>query len=257
MTNLEGTKITRGVVLAADFRDNLIIDRYDPAFVSMRGSKRAYLHSENSEDVLTWNVFRSLRQVRPSIWVPSLAERGLKQTLMAADHEVTLELWRTVPPPHSIGRHQKDEGDSEIDVVIETPDWVWFIEAKFRSDISLRTTSNETRDQVLRNLDVGSYWAGARDFYFCLLVLDRTRSEGARRLLGYTVDDYNFAAVLSHRPRGLANLRGSGILEWSDLATTLQHASSTTPSEDERGYAQRAVQWLAQKGITAPSGDAA
>jgi hypothetical protein len=52
-----------------------------------------------------------------------------------------------------------EEGLSEIDVIIE---WVWFIEAKHKSDIRLRTTTRPGRDQVLRNIDVESYYAGAR-----------------------------------------------------------------------------------------------
>jgi hypothetical protein len=44
-----------------DFRDNLIIDRHDPIFASMRASKIKHLRSENSEDAVTWNVFRPSR----------------------------------------------------------------------------------------------------------------------------------------------------------------------------------------------------
>ena len=49
-----------GVRLYDDCRENLIIDRYHPDLATMRGSKRDKLRSENSEDALTWNVFRSL-----------------------------------------------------------------------------------------------------------------------------------------------------------------------------------------------------
>lgn len=65
-----------GVRISADFRDNLIIDRYDPIFVTMRASKLKHFRSENSEDAVTWNVFRSLRQVDPAAWIPSLVSRG-------------------------------------------------------------------------------------------------------------------------------------------------------------------------------------
>jgi len=58
---------------------------------------------------------------------------------------------------------------------------VWFIEAKFRSDVSERTTNNPERDQVIRNPDVGTWYAGVRHFYFSLLLLDsaiNTKSTG-------------------------------------------------------------------------------
>jgi hypothetical protein len=48
-----------GVRIAADFRSNLIIDRYDPVFADMRASKLRHMRSANSEDAVSWNVFRS------------------------------------------------------------------------------------------------------------------------------------------------------------------------------------------------------
>ena len=56
------------------------------------------------------------------------------------------------------------EGYSEIDVIVETSGWVWFIEAKYRSDISMNAKNIPGRDQIFRNLDVGSDYAGARNF---------------------------------------------------------------------------------------------
>lgn len=58
MLDASYTTSAGGVRLADDFRDNLIIDRYDPVFASMRGQKLTHLRSENSEDAVTWNVFR-------------------------------------------------------------------------------------------------------------------------------------------------------------------------------------------------------
>jgi hypothetical protein len=158
-----------GVKIAADFRDNLIIDRYDPVFADMRASKLKHLRSANSEDAVTWNVFRSLRQITPQAWLPSLWQRAFPSITCPTDHRTVIRLWHSVAPPPGllIGG---DEGISEIDVVIEASTWVWFIEAKHTGDISLGTTTRPERDQVLRNIDVGSYYAGVRQFFFSLLV---------------------------------------------------------------------------------------
>ena len=61
-----------GVQIYHDFRDNLIIDRYDPVFAMMRGAKLSQLKSENSKDALTWNIFRSLIKMAPDIWLTDL-----------------------------------------------------------------------------------------------------------------------------------------------------------------------------------------
>lgn len=60
MRSEEGQLSPSGVWVASDFRSNLIIDRYDPVFADMRASKLKHLRSVNSEDAVTWNVFRSL-----------------------------------------------------------------------------------------------------------------------------------------------------------------------------------------------------
>jgi hypothetical protein len=38
------------------------------------------------------------------------------------------------------------EGQSEVDVIIESNEFVWLIEAKYKSDISLGTTHDKTRN---------------------------------------------------------------------------------------------------------------
>lgn len=236
-----------GVRVYDDWRENLIIDCYHPDLAAMRGSKRESLRSENSEDALTWNVFKSLAQVDPAVWLPLLSKRTFRGSQVAAPAQIaTVHLWKTVDPPLSLRLHQRDEGPSEIDVIIETERSVWFIEAKFKSDISVGTTNNPTRDQVVRNLDVGSWYAGVREFYFALLVMDEERTPKGVEVLRRCV-----AAVpkLNHRPDGMANIKGLGLLRWSDLAEVLDTCATDAPRRQERAYAERAVSWLRERGM--------
>jgi hypothetical protein len=236
------------VRIADDFRDNLIIDRYDPVFLPMRASKIRHLRSENSEDALTWNVFRSLLQISPQFWLKDLVRRGLRGASLP-DDDVRITLWSSVAPPASL-LASGAEGHSEIDVILESSDWVWFIEAKYKSDISPRTTVRSGRDQVIRNIDVGSQYAGDRDFYFSLLVLDAEYSPvGAERISQYTSLDSVREALAGHRTDGLVNLRAVTLLTWSQLAAVLSVAAHGAARLDERGYAERALAWLGAKGV--------
>ncbi len=238
-----------GVKIARDFRDNLIIDRYDPVFADMRASKIKHLRSANSEDAVSWNVFRSLRQIAPESWLPALWKLAFPQLDAPTDLSAIVSLWPSVSPPLGLLAHG-DEGASEVDIRIESPTWVWFIEAKYRSDISTGTTTRPDRDQVLRNIDVGSHYAGVRQFYFTLLVISEKRSpEGAKKVLEYADFSEIRARLQGHRPDGLANLSGVGKLTWSDLAATLAVASKDASRSDEREFAKRALEWLAQKDI--------
>jgi hypothetical protein len=231
-----------GVWIADDFRLNLIIDRYDPVFADMRASKIKHLRSVHSEDAVTWNVFRSLRQIAPDAWLPLLWSRAF-DVPVPEDLNAVVTLWKSVAPPLGL-LADGDEGASEIDVVIETTSWVWFVEAKYRGDISTRTTTRPKRDQVLRNLDVGTHYAGVRSFYFSLLIAsDRKSPLGVRKLQEYA--DFNVVREsLVHRTDGVMNLRAIGKLTWSQLADVLAGAENVAARQDERAYASRAVEWL-------------
>jgi len=243
-----------GVLVSNDFRDNVIIDRYDPMLSTMRGSKREAMRSENSEDILTWNCFRSLRQIDPSAWLPHLATRAFGESHPFVNVEANMDLWQSVPPPPGLRRSQGAEGPSEIDVVIESDDAVWFIEAKYKSDISVRTTNNAERNQIIRNIDTGSWYAGPRKFYFALLVLDPQYSQAGVRTINTYRDSFSeVRRLLPHRPDGLANLRSLGTLTWVDIVHALEGCVSNAERDDERTIAARAVAWLNKKGIVRAS----
>ena len=239
-----------GVKISHDFRSNLIIDRYDPVFADMRASKLKHMRSVNSEDAVTWNVFRSLRQITPGAWLPSLWKRAFPSLERPADIVAAVNLWVSVPPPLGL-LATGDEGASEIDVVVETSSWVWCIEAKHRSDISTGTTTRPDRDQILRNIDVGSYYAGVRRFYFSLLI----SSEKLSRRGVETLDRYADHSIVrdrlkGHRPDGIQNLIGLGKLTWNDLAEVLREAEGSAEREDERDYASRALRWVTDRVLT-------
>ncbi len=246
----KGKRTTGGVFVANDFRDNLIVDRYDNVFAAMRGEKINHLRSENSEDVLTWNVFRSLHKVNPASWLPSFFNRAFAAELSEQSKVVTLDLWPTLVPPPALRLFQKDEGESEIDVRIETERLVCFIEAKYKSDISTRTKNNPERDQIIRNLDLGTWHAGRRDFFFALLVMDETHSaDGIATLKRYAEDRKTILARLPHRTDGLENLKGVGHVTWRDMADILRQCETQAAHEDEKQTVHRAAEWLAAKGI--------
>lgn len=239
---------TSGVRLYDDFRNNLIIDRYHADLAVMRGSKRDRLRSENSEDALTWNVFRSLNQIDPGVWLPLLRQKAFPDSEPAPTPQiVTMHLWKEVEPPPALRLYQRDEGASEIDVVIETEFSVWFIEAKFKSDISTGTTNNPTRDQIVRNLDVGSWYAGVRDFYFALLIMDEERSPKGVEVLNSLGGS---PPTLPHRPDGLQNVKGCGLLRWRDIAGVLRVcADDGGLREGEAQFARNAWSWMQQRGL--------
>jgi hypothetical protein len=242
-----GTLSPSGVRIADDFRANLIIDRYDPVFADMRVAKRDQIRSENSEDAITWNVFRSLRQIAPRTWLPLAWGRAFPTVPCPTDLDAVVKLWKRVSPPPSLLASGK-EGPSEIDVIIDTPTWVWFIEAKYRSDISLFTVERNDRDQVIRNIDVGSFYAGTRRFAFSLLLLSETHSpNGVGQLEIYKDLSIIRSRLVTHRPDELQNIIAISWLTWTAMAHVLTEVSTSAPNHEERLFAARAVNWLRGK----------
>ena len=182
------------------------------------------LASPDSEDLLTWNAFRPLMTVDPkSKWLTPIFEKAFGgdfperfpdafrgEDLDAAE----LKFWhgrRTkeyFPPKEhddwlrarlaesrvqkhrdraKIGRRL--EGPTEVDLVIETPKTLTFIEAKYMADINCQTSHDPSRDQIVRNLDVGSFQARrmGKRFFFILLTPDY-HERG--RLYWYKMKDY-------------------------------------------------------------------
>ena len=259
----EGKWSTSGVFIYEDFRDNLLLDKYDPILQSMRSKKTEHLRSENSEDAITWNVFKSLQQINPVYWYPELISKGMNHTRFPLNKQIhanqvpnklQIKLWQSIKPPEALLKQGTAEGTTEVDVVIECEEFVWFIEAKYKSDISTGTTHDKERNQILRNIDVGSNYAEGRDFYFSLLILDdKSSSKGIAAVEKYsrelTEDVSQFEDHLKHRTVGLSNLQGLTVFYWRDLAAIFKSCMDQTEDEFEKMIATRVFNWLGDKEI--------
>lgn len=232
--NPKGTLSKSGVFVYNSYKDNIIIDRYNSVFKKMRGSKLNALCSENSEDVITWNVFRTLQKIDQQIWLPGLFREAFQSDLMGS--EAKIYMWKKVNTPET---YPVDEGVSEIDIVIENEQVVWFIEAKYKSDVSMSTTNDSKRNQVLRNIDVGSNYAGEKDFYFSLLILDEGYSpKGVKLIDTYCRDVEVLHQALPHREDYVPNLRGVSLLKWRSFVELFRLCEKQAEYEDERFLAE-------------------
>ena len=213
------------VEIAESFRDELIIDRYDPVFASMRATRRRRLHAAGGHDAVAWNVFRSLRQIGSSVWLPELFLAAFPDLDVPPASHAVVSVWRTIAPPPSL-LDEAEEAEAEVDVVIEAPGWVWIIEA-----------AHGRESQLLRTLHLGSHHAGLRTFYFSLLAGDAKEALAAGAL------------VRELQPEGMANLGGASLLRFGDLSDLLSDVSRAHATrEDERVYAVRALEWMERRG---------
>jgi len=192
------------------------------------------LNSEDSEDLLTWNIFATLKQSQPlSRWLVPWLQTCFTDPPRVLNN-AQIHLWPgrqrkpTYPSPPErdawLREHYRQssatllqtwaekqgrmEGSTEIDVAIETDEALVFVEAKYLSDVGISVTYDPWRDQIARCIDVGTYHAKERAFFFILLT-PRWPDEYAQnsRLYHYKLREYqqNPAALrtkLPHRVTG-------------------------------------------------------
>jgi hypothetical protein len=141
-----------------------------------------------SEDVVTGELFGTLRNLNPRWWLPDMLNQalGVERFRRQVYRDIRIELWqkqRTYPRHHL----KWDEGQTEVDVVItwENPATTVFIEMKYGSPLSAKTANNNgsggfPSDQLIRNARIGLrengwfredllFHAPPRDFVLLLL----------------------------------------------------------------------------------------
>ena len=215
--------------------------------------------SRNSEDWVTWNVTRLWERAGTAAWwrallgkarqgnpgleleydaedLPTLTPWLAVNTPSSYEHASRLRLRSSTDPQH---RERAEvsrpvEGESEIDLVLEGRRFLVFAEAKLHSDISLRTTYDPDRNQIVRNIDCLLDRVGPRVPCFWMLVRDAVEHRHfARVLREYQETPERLYGALPHRPeRQLEQVRRNlVILEWRDL---LDFAPVHAPGEAEQ-----------------------
>ena len=121
-----------------------------------------------SEDNVTAHLITVLQALNPRLWVSDLLNRGLGVGRFRRQvyRGFRIQPWVTKPPfPRSL--LPWDEGGTQVDVQFswENPPTTVFIECKYGSSLSTRTSRNDGRtgfpaDQLVRNIRVGLLESG-------------------------------------------------------------------------------------------------
>lgn len=228
-----------------------------------RGDLERILHSENSEDYVTWNFFELLSQVPASSWWPRLLDLAGIVDLDRTDLPC-VQLWRTVPAPVLYERASRDrmrmsanpdwrrrslvpspvEGPSEIDITLEGVTYRIVIEAKLGSDVSLHTTYDPERNQVARNIDCALETRASKRPLFWILAKDRDPARAYTQLAARYAHVENLTEALPHRNRDeLAVISPSiRILVWQELLPLLDQKSMGSVETEVYREIERRVQ---------------
>ncbi|GHH96877.1 hypothetical protein [Neobacillus kokaensis] len=233
--NPKGSLTKSGVFIYDSYKDNIIIDKYNRVFLKMRAPKLEAIRSENSEDAVTWNIFRTLQKIDPELWLPKLFQASFRKLRYDIVQDMKISLWKKFTPPAGV---QNPEGPTEVDVMLENDHFVWFIEVKYKSDISMKTVHDNSRNQILRNIDIGSDYAGKKDFYFSLLILDEKYSPKGVQI----IDSYKNECLEAY-----GNLKEISLLKFEDLRNLFRFCEEQVQYEDEKYLVQLAKKDLEKR----------
>ena len=230
-----------GVKVFVDFKDNLIVDPDDPVIASQARNWRhsrgivkslSYLGSENSEDAMTWNVFKTLEKFNPEKWFSEI----FPHITLEKDEQFIdpmLKFWDKYFPPMT---RPFPEGGTHVDLTIETSKKLIFIEAKYKEDISKNTKHDPDRDQIIRNIDVGS-WAAkkrAKEFYFVLLTL-QTNTYSIDKLHYYKSNPSNIIEEIGSYRKDIKDYvalsENIHVVYWDQILNSLQNIQLANKAE--------------------------
>jgi hypothetical protein len=207
-----------------------------------------------SEDLLTANVFGILKNLDPKVWLRRFLGEAIKGRDFSRHtfENLSFEFWKRYRPP---ANRKYREGISEVDVTISYKDGIIFIEAKYLAPVSLRTSNDPRRDQVIRYLDLAAYHFlnhpdSVKEFYF-VLIMDTekppwilTRYRYNQNLIKGLTNPGLFKPTMD--PGRLLS-RGIGWLTWKHLRKILEVTKEQFITPAERRFAEDLIVYLDYK----------
>jgi hypothetical protein len=236
------------VILPGDESDPDLLRKAKELFDRGRAKGLPRIASENSEDALMWSVFSVLRRHgRDGKWLPELWARAFDCPFPLAPsrslEDVRVAFWRGREDPLEKGGdlfgpppdRPKPEGETEVDVVVTAGrELLLFIEAKLHSEVSRQTKHDPARNQVLRSLDVGSWYAnkhGFASFAFALVTSHRGRASADAKVINTARSIASLRKALWYRTdmRRQDWMLMATRVGWSQWADVVKIATRRTP----------------------------
>jgi hypothetical protein len=104
----------------------LLVSPYHPDTLRYPSSGLATTPSDRLRHALTWNVFRTLEQIAPSIWMRPLVARatGLPEAYTSAPHITAVTCWSNLQPAPNATLRRGRRHSVPVSAIIDTDDTV-------------------------------------------------------------------------------------------------------------------------------------
>jgi hypothetical protein len=203
---------------------------------------------ERLRHALTWNVFKTLEQVSPGLWVRLLIARsaGLPDHYDSAPHIVKAVCWPSLKPAPSTVLRRGRPHALPVSAVIDADDTVMTFLAPGPDELLDRVLSDTAVDGLVSVAEATAWLAGTRSAYVSVVLpLESDTPEWADRVRRRAARAHR---VLRANARGPANLKGIGVVSWASLHDLLAEvAASAFIADSERRWLQGTIAWLQER----------
>ena len=197
---------------------------------------------------MTWNVFKTLEQVAPSLWMRLLIARsvGWPDHYNSAPHIAKVACWPNLETaPSAILRRGRPQS-VPVNVVIDTDDTVVTLLTPGPSEMLDRVLSDTSADGLVNVAQATSWLAGTRSAYISVVLpLESDSQQWIDRVQRRA--DQAHRVLLAHG-RAPANLRGIGAVTWTRLHELLTELEASDFIHDsERRLVQMTAAWMKER----------
>lgn len=225
----------------------LLVSAYHPDTLRYPASGPIATPSERLRLALTWNVFKTLEQIAPSVWMRRLVaiSAGLPEGYDSAPHLTQVTCWSDLRPAPSAILRRGRRNAVPVSTIIDTDDTVIALLAPAITD--LHEVVSETKEGGLLDLAEATAWlAGARSAYvIVVLPIEADEDVWTSRVRGRAE---RVRRVLQAGPKGPANVRGIGATTWRALHDLLSEISASRfIAGSEQRCAMTTAEWLAAR----------
>ena len=224
----------------------LLVSPYHPDTLRYPSSG-ATTPSDRLRHALTWNVFKTLEQIAPSIWMRPLVARatGLPEAYTSAPHITAVTCWSNLQPaPNAILRRGRRHS-VPVSAIIDTDDTVITFLTPSPTELLDRVLS-ETEGGLLDLAEATAYLAGTRSAYVSVVLpIEVDEQVWAPRVRRRA---HRVSRVLSSSGRNPENIRGIGATTWGALHALLAEvAQSGFISKSEQRCALTTLEWMSER----------
>lgn len=204
--------------------------------------------SERLRHALTWNVFKTLEQIAPSLWMRPLVARcaGLPDAYNSAPQVTMVTCWTTLEPAPSARLRRGGRQPMPVSVIIDTDDTVITLLTPSPAELLSRVLSDTAENGLLDVAEATAWLAGTRSAYISVVLPIEANEEVWSARVTRRAERVH--RVLQAGVRPPANVQGIGMTTWPALHELLaETAASTFIADAERRCALTTLDWMSER----------